>query len=51
MKKRLLAMMMAFVMAMSLLPMSAFAATTDLAEGQVKATKTLTDNSKWNLYY
>ena len=43
MKKRLLAMMMAIVMVMTLLPTSALAAAgdTDLQEGQVRATKAL----------
>ena len=42
-KKRLLAMMMAIVMVMTLLPTSAFAAggDTGLQEGQVRATKAL----------
>ena len=48
MKKRLLAMMMAIVMVMTLLPTSALAAAgdTDLQEGAVRATKALVLNEK-----
>lgn len=48
MKKRLLAMMMAIVMVMTLLPTSALAAAgdTDLQEGAVRATKALVLNDE-----
>ena len=48
MKKRLLAMMMAIVMVMTLLPTSALAAggDTGLQEGQVRATKALVLNDE-----